>query len=303
MAIPLYDSLNVQHSRNIGDPVAAATTNGAKWTYQQRDFHLNTAINRWIDKMLDTANKLEIAGMDAGKYWDALQGYTASEAQALVANAKALSSWNSANGIVKILSVYDTTLSLPCRYISQRLFDWAGTGGNTLLTASSTNPLWSQIGSTLYVKGAGATDSITLRYVKKHVSIVATSASTAVVSDVAFTATGTAITNFTGTLATHVGGSFVGLDNGGNPFSRLIVAYVSATAFTIASALTADGAGTNGYIVPPNVADIAVPNTYHPQILDLALAVAFKEEGEADKIQLALTLEAGVDKEISIAGA
>jgi hypothetical protein len=107
------------------------------------------------------------------------------------------------------------------------------------------------------------------------------------------------VTNFTGTLSTHVGGTFVGIDNGGNVFSRLITAYVSATAFTIASALVADGAGTNGYIIPPNGSDIAVTSTYWPMILDLAYAVAKMEEGEPDTIALATAKEAQVDKEIN----
>ena len=179
------------------------------------------------------------------------------------------------------------------------MYNWAGTGGNTIIAASATNPLWSEINSTLYVLGAGASDSITLRYIKRHVPITNGQASTAVVSDTAFTATGMAITNFTGTLSTHVGGTFAGTDSAAAPFSRLIVAYVSSTAFTIASALAADGASTNGYIIPPNGSDIAVTSTYWPMILDLAYAVAKMEEGEPDTIQLALAKEAIVDKEIN----
>jgi hypothetical protein len=248
--------------------------------------------------MVDAATKVENAGGNAGQYWDALQGFTNSEAQSLSSNSKSLSSWNSGNGIAKILAVYDTTLSLPCRYVPQNIFNWASTGGNTLVTASATNPLWSVINSTLYVQGAGASDSITLRFVKRHVSITSNQASTAVISDTAWTSSTTTITNFTGTLTTHVGGTFVGTDNGGNVFSRLITAYVSASSFSIASALTADGAGTYGYIIPPNGSDIAVPNTYWPHILDLAYAVAMQDEGEPDKLALAAAKEAAVDKEI-----
>ena len=72
-----------------------------------------------------------------------------------------------------------------------------------------------------------------------------------VVSDTAFTAAAKTITAFTGVVASHVGGEFIGLDNGGNAFKRSIVSYVSSTSFTINSALVADGAGTNGFIVPP----------------------------------------------------
>ena len=177
MAIPLYDALNVQHSKNIGDPVAAATTNGDRWTSAQRDFHLNEAIRSWIRRMTFAGARLERNGQDAGVYWDALQGYITSEAQALSSNTKTIASWNSGAGVVYILSAYDTTLSKPMKRVSERNYTWAQTGGNGFLTASSSNILWTQDGSSIRVSGSGATDSITLRYVKAHTALAANTGS------------------------------------------------------------------------------------------------------------------------------
>lgn len=50
MAIPIWDSLNVQHSRNIRDKVASATTDGTAITSAQRDYHLNSACRIWMRK-------------------------------------------------------------------------------------------------------------------------------------------------------------------------------------------------------------------------------------------------------------
>lgn len=50
MAIPVWDSLNVQHSRNIRDKVASATTDGTAITSAQRDYHLNNACRIWMRK-------------------------------------------------------------------------------------------------------------------------------------------------------------------------------------------------------------------------------------------------------------
>jgi len=88
-------------------------------------------------------------------------------------------------------------------------------------------------------------------YVSNLASVSLATSPGTVVADTAWTGAGTAITDFTGVTTSHVGAQFVGTDNGAASFTRTIVGYVSATAFTINSALASDGAGTAGFIIPP----------------------------------------------------
>lgn len=145
-----------------------------------------------------------------------------------------------------------------------------------------------------------ATDTIEIKYYRQPK--VGTASSAAVVSDVAWTSSSTTITNFTGMTTALVGGTFVGLDSGGNAFARTITQYVSATSFLISSALVADGAGTNGYIIPPGANTysvttgtyIDIPDSYSTVIADeVASAVfRFKNDGRADA-----SLEASLERE------
>jgi len=104
------------------------------------------------------------------------------------------------------------------------------------------------------------TDTTELKYYR--IPKVGTVSGGTVVSDTAWSASGTTISAFTGTLASHVGALFAGLDNSANPFVRTITGYVSTTSFTIDSALVAGGAGTNGYIIPLNVLTAPTRSTY-----------------------------------------
>ena len=62
MATPNFDALSVQHSRNIGDKVAAATTDGTATSSLQRSTHLNNAIRKWHADMLAIGNKNALSG-------------------------------------------------------------------------------------------------------------------------------------------------------------------------------------------------------------------------------------------------
>lgn len=147
-----------------------------------------------------------------------------------------------------------------------------------------------------------ATDLIELKYYRQP--IVGSVSSAAVVSDVAWSASGTAVSSFTGMTTALVGGIFVGTDNGGNFFARTIVGYTSSTAFVISSSLISDGAGTNGYIVPPNSNTytitrgtyIDLPDSYASLLLDEVSSqfVRFKTNGVGDA-----ALEASVTKQMN----
>jgi hypothetical protein len=97
-----------------------------------------------------------------------------------------------------------------------------------------------------------ATDTIELKYYRQPK--IGTTSSASVVSDATLTlaSDGLTVSAFTGVLASHLGGTLVGIDYGGASFARPIVGYISSTSCLLGgSALTA-GAATNGHIIPPN---------------------------------------------------
>lgn len=169
MAIPNYDSLSVALSKDIGDAVAAATSNGNRWSSAARDIHLNQAIRRWIMKRILV------------KDWFALRGYVAEEAQTLGSNIKTLVSWT--GDVSYIIEAYDATTNLPIKRLPEELRTWTKTGGNSYLTASTTNLFWVIDGSSLRIYGSAATDSILLTYVKKHTDLAANTGSTDIAID------------------------------------------------------------------------------------------------------------------------
>ena len=173
MASPNYDVLSIAHSKNIGDTVAAAATNGARWTSAQRDNHLNEAIRRLLRLCAEQA----IAKMNAGRsavgeiaFFDP---YILEEAKSLTNNVLVLSSWTGT--ATWILSAYNSTDSVPIKRLSEAIRIWVLTGGNSFLTASATNQYWIRdAGNFRLVDGAtNSTDSITLRFVKAHAALSA----------------------------------------------------------------------------------------------------------------------------------
>jgi hypothetical protein len=259
MASPLFDALSVSLSRMIEDPVSSATTDGDAITSAMRSQFLNEGIRRCIKRWVAQGNQ------------DAIREYINTESQTLASSTKALSSWT--GGVFAILAARNTTDTAIPIPLSNQLVAEATSGVNRWLLASSSNQKYYLNGGNFVLLGGTATSAISLTYVKQHTDLVAGGSAGTVVFDNAWTASSTTITNFTGVLSTHVTGKFVGTDNGGNYFERTIATYVSATSFTINSALVADGAGTAGYIVPPTANDIIIPSQYWPEVLDEAYLV------------------------------
>ena len=169
MASPLFDAISVQHSRFIGDSVAAAATDGKVWSSAQRSNQINLAIRRLIDKHLKRALAADKAGMDASWHYGFLQGYITEEAQSLSASVKALSSWT--GGVAYIFSVKNgSTFVKP---ISQERKTFSDVELNDYLKTSSTNQFWLLEAGDIHVLGCGATDSVTLRYLKQHTDLSA----------------------------------------------------------------------------------------------------------------------------------
>jgi len=88
MAIPIWDSLNVQHSRNIRDKVAAATDGGTGVSSAQRDYHLNNACRIWM--------RLKVQARD----WNALRPLLASVTGTLGSSTIALDNISQASSIL-----------------------------------------------------------------------------------------------------------------------------------------------------------------------------------------------------------
>lgn len=171
MASPNWDSLSVQHSKNIGDGVVSASTNGKSWTSAQRDWHLNSACRLWISLRVGKGLANERQGLSGEFHWTALDGYINEASAALASNVKALSGWTPA--VWFVLSAYNTTGSVPILPFPQRQRFFTSTGGNQFLTASATNQYYVLDGSQIRVLGSGATDTVNLRYVATHTDLAA----------------------------------------------------------------------------------------------------------------------------------
>ena len=181
MASPNFDALNLQHSKNIGEAVAAAATNSSRWTAAQRSYHLNEAIRRLIKYHIvpNIADTIDVFIRNTGF----LNPHITTEAQALSSNVKALSGWTGTASW--ILSAYNTTDSLPVVPVPQRIVPYTSAGGNSYLLASATNQMYTIDGGNFRLLDgvSNSTDSITLRYIKAHSDLSVGGASDIIITD------------------------------------------------------------------------------------------------------------------------
>lgn len=149
----------------LGDPVAAATTDGKIWTGALRDVMFNQAQNRWMRKQIEARN------------WNALRGYVTTEAQSLANNAKALTGWT--GGVSWILSAWNATDNIAVNRLPDGYDAVARAGTNTYYTGSTTVQFWKQEAETFRLIDGGTTtgDSIRLEYVKAPVTLASNGAS------------------------------------------------------------------------------------------------------------------------------
>lgn len=162
MASPNFDALSLRLSRELGDPVAAAATDGKRWSSTQRSAFLNAGIRTFILKAIRNQN------------FGALTGYVVEEAQSLSSNTKALSGWT--GGVSWILSAYNVTDTVPIRPLRHHgLRSFIEPGGNQFITASASNQYWVKDGSSFRLIDGGTTtsDSIRLRFIKQHTDLAA----------------------------------------------------------------------------------------------------------------------------------
>lgn len=174
MASANFDILHVAHSKAIGDPVAAATSDGKRWTSAQRSNHLNEAMRRLLNKHATLAQIKEERDIDASKHYHLLGAYVVSSSNALSNNTVSLASFNS-NDIGWILNAYNTTDTFPIKKLPQKLWSWSQADGNSYLTASETNQFYILDGGNFrLIDGSTTTgDTITLRFILKHRAMTA----------------------------------------------------------------------------------------------------------------------------------
>jgi len=168
MASPNYDALHVEFSKRLDDVVAAATSNGDVWSSVQRDIPLNEACRRLMMKYW---KKVETDRFSEA--WDFFRSLITSEGQAMTANAIALSSYT--GGVFKILSALNSSTivkELPQEWVDDvatlSLMPWYDSGTNNQY-------FYIDAGSLTNV-GGGATDTITLRYIKNWTNLTASNA-------------------------------------------------------------------------------------------------------------------------------
>jgi hypothetical protein len=163
MASPLFDAISVQHSRNIGDAVAAAATDGSSITSAQRTQHINNAIRRFIRVKYLTKD-----------YDCIIQYINESAATAMTSNLLSLSGLTPT--VAWIIDIKNTTGTVqfvkPLPQELQIYFN-SNVTTNSFLQPSSTNQYWTRKGTSVQNFGGGATDNLVIRYVAQHTALSA----------------------------------------------------------------------------------------------------------------------------------
>lgn len=152
MASANYDALHVRLSRMLGDPVAAASTDGKVWTSARRDILLNNAVRRW---MLESAEK---------QNWNALQEFIEEESEALTNNEVAFSSFT--GDVFEVIWAKNTTKGVPIR----RMPEFVDEDDNSYFEPDVKDQWWKREGTNFkLIDGESTTgDTVRLRYVKKQ---------------------------------------------------------------------------------------------------------------------------------------
>ena len=158
MASPNFDSLSVQHSRNIADTVSAAANSGNKFTTAQRSNHLNNAMRRWLFTQTSLAN------------YNALINYIAD------VTATTGSGTYSLSGVANIISVHCDSKVIKRgneRFFNQ--YQASATNGNSFLAPSATDPAYIYVGGVinLYPLTSFSSKTILIHYITTHTNLTA----------------------------------------------------------------------------------------------------------------------------------
>ena len=162
MASTNFDALSVRLSRMIEDAVAAATTDGDRFTSAYRDLLLNSGSRKLLKRAVDEKND------------DLLRAYTNIEAQSLASNVKTLASWT--GGVQAILSVYNATDETQVFPADPSMKEAIQNGHNKYLLATATQQRYILEAASFFLIGGTTTSSIRLTYVKAYTDLAANDA-------------------------------------------------------------------------------------------------------------------------------
>jgi len=163
MASPNFDQLHIDHSKRVGDPIAAAGTDGKIWSAAHRSIHLNEACRRL---MLKYWKKIEREGQ-MSPAWDFFRSLKESEGQAMTSNEIALSSYT--GGVFRIISALNGTTvvkPLPPDWVDEQAASYM-----PWYDEATTNQYYYVESGNLVNVGGAATDTMTLRYIKAWTSL------------------------------------------------------------------------------------------------------------------------------------
>ena len=163
MASPNFDALHLQHAKRIPDYVTTAAGDGA-FTSAERSIHLNNAIRRFIEFCVGS------------KTYNPINAYVISSPTVALASNKISLTSNLFTGgePAWILSIYNTTTTaVLVQEVPKDYIQIIEASINQYLTASTSNQFWYIDEGTITVLGAGATNTIKVRYVKKHIDLIA----------------------------------------------------------------------------------------------------------------------------------
>lgn len=172
MASPNFDALNVKLSKRLGDPVSSATSDGSRFSSALRDQYLNEGIRRLMRKYVRQVEPdIEEVQMLDPVFFSG--GYLSDYAGALAANVVALSTING-TGVFKIISVQNTdgTNAGMVKPLPHTEKPDVLAGDNKYLTSAAIgHNLYLIEGTNLRVIGAGATNTISVQYLKPHTDL------------------------------------------------------------------------------------------------------------------------------------
>lgn len=174
MASPLFDALQLQHAKNLGDSVASVSTDGKRWSHDQRNYHLNEAGRRLLRMYASRALSMLSLGIEPKFEMMFLNAFIVdASATALTANVKSLTSWDATNTVLEVLEAYNATDSLIVKRIPENKRYQTSAGGNSYLTASATNQFFIlDAGNFRLLDGAtNSADTIALRFIKTYVDL------------------------------------------------------------------------------------------------------------------------------------
>ena len=132
MATPLFDAIDVEISRRIGDPVATASTAGKRFTAAERNAYTNKALLEYFNR------KWEAYGGDAKRMLELLPELAISVPVTTDANGE----YTLASPNLFLAKLVDGTLtsnSLYVKLMPQHLYNIVVSGDNSLYVPSATN--------------------------------------------------------------------------------------------------------------------------------------------------------------------